>query len=46
VYEFTDEPVDNLDFAILANSIGNGLEEQLENTKQNGTVFYLRVTPE
>lgn len=34
MYEFTDEPTDNLDFAILANSIGNGLEEQLENTKQ------------
>ena len=33
VYEFTDEPADNLDFALLADSIGNGLEEQLEALK-------------
>ena len=33
VYEFTDEPTDNLDFAMLADSIGNGLEEQLEALK-------------
>ena len=33
VYEFTDEPTENLDFALLADSIGNGLEEQLENLK-------------
>ena len=34
MYEFTDEPVDGLDFAILANSIGGGLEEQLNEVKQ------------
>lgn len=34
IYELTDEPVDNLDFAILANSIGDGLEQQLENVKE------------
>ena len=33
VYEFTDEPTDNLDFALLADNIGNGLEEQLEALK-------------
>lgn len=34
VYEFTDEPTDNLDFALIADSIGNGLEEQLEPLKE------------
>ena len=34
IYELTDEPVDNLDFAILASSIGDGLEQQLENVKE------------
>ena len=34
VYEFTDEPVDGLNFAILASSIGSGLEEQLNEVKQ------------
>ena len=33
VYEFTDEPSENLDFALLADSIGIGLEEQLEALK-------------
>ena len=35
LYEFTDETIDNLSFAIMAESIGNGLEEQIENTKQS-----------
>lgn len=35
LYEFTDEAVDNLSFAIMAESIGNGLEEQIENAKQS-----------
>jgi len=35
LYEFTDETVDNLSFAIMAESIGNGLEEQIENAKQS-----------
>lgn len=35
LYEFTDEIVDNLSFAIMAESIGNGLEEQIENAKQS-----------
>lgn len=43
VYEFTDEPVDNLDFAILANSIGNGLEEQLEKVKKQKPQLKLLV---
>lgn len=34
VYEFTDEPVDKLDFAILADCIGSGLEKQLEKVKE------------
>ena len=34
MYEFTDETVDNLSFAIMAESIGSGLEEQIENAKQ------------
>ena len=34
VYEFTDEPTENLDFALLANTIGNGLENQLEAVKE------------
>ena len=34
VYEFTDEPTENLDFALLADSIGNGLEKQLEALKE------------
>ena len=40
VYEFTDEPTENLDFALLANTIGNGLENQLEAVKeQNGEIM-------
>jgi len=35
LYEFTDEAVDNLSFAIMAESIGNGLDEQIENAKQS-----------
>lgn len=35
LYEFTDEAIDNLSFAIMAESIGNGLEEQIENAKQS-----------
>ena len=30
LYDMTDEPVDNLFFSVLADSIGNGLEEQIE----------------
>lgn len=33
LYEITDEPTENLFFSVLANSIGNGLEEQIENFK-------------
>lgn len=35
LYEFTDETVDNISFAIMAESIGSGLEEQIENAKQS-----------
>ena len=34
IYELTDEPCENLNFAIEAKSIGNGLEEELEKSKQ------------
>jgi hypothetical protein len=34
LYELSDEPAENLEFAILADSIGSGLEEQLENAKE------------
>ncbi len=34
IYELTDEPCENLNFAIEAQSIGNGLEEELEKSKQ------------
>ena len=34
IYEITDEPCENLNFAIEAQSIGNGLEEKLEKSKQ------------
>ena len=33
LYELTDEPTDNLHFAIMADTIGNGLEEQIEKFK-------------
>ena len=31
LYEMTDNPTKHLHFALIANSIGNGLEEQIEN---------------
>ena len=31
LYEMTDEPTEHLHFALLANTIGSGLEEQIEN---------------
>ena len=31
LYEMTDEPTEHLHFALLANSIGSGLDEQIEN---------------
>ena len=33
LYELTDEPSENLTFTMLANSIGNGLEEDLQECK-------------
>lgn len=33
MYELTDEPSENLFFTLLANSIGNGLEEDLRECK-------------
>ena len=33
MYELTDEPSENLIFALMANSIGNGLEEDLQECK-------------
>ena len=33
LYEFTDEPAEGLQFSTLANSIGGGLEQQLEDAK-------------
>ncbi len=33
LYELTDEPSESLYFSVLAESIGNGLEEQIENFK-------------
>ena len=41
IYELTDEPCENLNFAIEAQSIGNGLEEELEKSKQK--LPYLKV---
>ncbi len=34
MYELTDEPSENLFFTLLANSIGNGLEEDLRECKK------------
>lgn len=34
VYEFTDIPNDNLEFVILANSIGSGLEDQIDSLRE------------
>ena len=33
MYELTDEPSENLSFTLIANSIGNGLEEDLQECK-------------
>ncbi|MDE6580684.1 MAG: helicase RepA family protein [Ruminiclostridium sp.] len=33
MYELTDEPSENLSFSLMANSIGNGLEEDLQECK-------------
>ena len=33
MYELTDEPSENLNFALIANSIGSGLEEDLQECK-------------
>ncbi len=35
LYEITDEPSENLDFVITADTIGNGLEQQIENCKRS-----------
>ena len=34
LYEFTEEPAEGLQFSTLANSIGGGLEQQLEDAKK------------
>lgn len=34
MYELTDEPSDNLQYLLLGNSIGNGLEEDLQECKR------------
>lgn len=34
MYELTDEPSENLSFALIANSIGNGLEDNLQECKK------------
>ena len=34
MYEFTEEPVEGLQFATLASTIGSGLEQQLEDAKR------------
>lgn len=34
MYELTDEPSDNLQYLLLGNSIGNGLEEDLQECKK------------
>ncbi|SCI96043.1 Replicative DNA helicase [uncultured Ruminococcus sp.] len=33
LYEITDEPAERLHFVIMSESIGNGLEEEIENFK-------------
>lgn len=33
LYELTDEPTDNLHFVVMADTIGNGLEEEIEKFK-------------
>ncbi len=37
LYELTDEPTDNLHFAIMADTIGNGLEDQISDFMSNHT---------
>lgn len=34
MYEITDEPTENLHFTVMSESIGSGLEEQIENFKK------------
>lgn len=34
LYEITDEPTESLHFAVMSESIGSGLEEQIENFKK------------
>ena len=34
LYEITDEPTENLHFTVMSESIGSGLEEQIENFKK------------
>lgn len=34
LYEITDEPTESLHFAVMSESIGSGLEEQIENFKR------------
>lgn len=34
LYEITDEPTERLHFVIMSESIGNGLEEQIEDFKK------------
>lgn len=43
LYELTDEPSDNLSFAIMAGAIGSGLELQIENCKRNNPSLRLVV---
>lgn len=43
LYELTDEPSDNLSFAIMAGAIGNGLESQIEDCKQSNPTLKLVV---
>ena len=37
LYELTDEPTERLHFVIMSDSIGNGLEEQINDFKSNHT---------
>ena len=39
LYELTDEPTDGLHFSIMSESIGSGLEEQIENFKNAHSDF-------
>ena len=42
LYEFTDEPSEGLHFSTLASTIGNGLEQQLEDAKKKLPELKLR----